>query len=225
MRTGHANRPSDSRLQQPHAEMLQHPAVAATRRAYNWVHMRRELITALAAVATAAALAAQTLNPSARAVINLPRSLIPAEIAQLLAAVREAITGKTVRLAFKPDGPGPELLMAADGRPRFVRAVSGYTSWSGWAANGLPPQTRDEHANVTEVTAFTRQPARRCDGSPSTGELVIEYRQAGGGWTVNTRGSSPADMLRPVFDMLVGLKPLILQQSHVDFCSVRFSAE
>jgi hypothetical protein len=38
----------------------------------------------------------QTLNPSPREVLNLERSLLPAEIAIVLSAARQAVSGKTI---------------------------------------------------------------------------------------------------------------------------------
>lgn len=128
----------------------------------------------------AAVLAAfsQTLNPPARAVIELQRALTRAEIAQVLAASREAIAGRTLTLSYLPGGPGPQLLVGADGRPRMVRTM-------------------------TEVVEFTRRPARRCDGAPSGGELVIEYRNENDkGWTAKARASTRMEFASTIFDML-----------------------
>jgi hypothetical protein len=69
---------------------------------------------------------AQVLNPPARDFLNTNRPLQPAEIAAVLAATRVAISGKTCRLSYVPNGPGPEVLMGANGRPRFMRTTSGY---------------------------------------------------------------------------------------------------
>jgi hypothetical protein len=127
------------------------------------------------------------------------------EIAQVLTAARAAIAGRTFRLSYQPGGPGPEVLMAADGRPRFIQTVSGYTSWSAVTGNSAPTTTREYRANVQEVTEFTRQAARRCDGSPITGELVIEYRNENAqGWTAKARTRTVMEVAAPVFDMLTG---------------------
>ena len=131
------------------------------------------------AAAVLAALS-QTLNPPARAVIELQRALTRAEIAQVLAASREAIAGRTLTLSYLPGGPGPQLLVGADGRPRMVRTM-------------------------TEVVEFTRRPTRRCDGAPSGGELVIEYRNENDkGWTAKARASTRMEFASTIFDMLSG---------------------
>jgi hypothetical protein len=162
------------------------------------------LSAAFVACVTAAALAAQTLNPSPRAVIGLSRSLVQAEVAQVLAAARAAMAGRTLRMSYQPGGPGPELLMDADGRPHVVRAVSGYTSWSGWASNGSTG-TREQHVDVTEVTEFTRREAQRCDGSAAGGELVVEYRNENEkGWTAKARVRTAREFASTIFDMLTG---------------------
>src|SRR5262245_58595843 len=154
-------------------------------------------------------LLAQTLSPSARAVINISRSLTQSEVAQVLAATREALAGRTVRMSYQPGGPGPEMLMAADGRPRFVRTVSGYASWSGWTSSqpgSIATTTRQEsRGTATEVTEFTRRPVRRCDGSPADGELVIEYRNEDErGWMARARTRTPTEFAATIFDMLTG---------------------
>jgi hypothetical protein len=155
-----------------------------------------------AALLSAAAVVAQTPNPSAQVVINRPRALTAAEIAQVLAAARTAVNGRTLRLSYQPGGPGTELLMADDGRPRLVQAVSGYT-WT--ASNGASGAATEHHATVTEVTEFTRRPAKRCDGAPDDGELVIEYRSEDDkGWTAKARTRTPIEFATPVFDMLTG---------------------
>lgn len=166
---------------------------------------RRLFLVPIAVASTVTALTAQTLNPPARAIVNTPRALGPAEVAQVLAEARVAISGKTFKLSFRSGGPGPELLMGPDGRPRFVRGVSGYTSWSASAVNGSTTTSREYHANVTELTEFTRRAARRCDGQPAEGELVIDYRNENEkGWTAKARTRTQMEFATPVFDMLTG---------------------
>src|SRR5262245_15844710 len=161
--------------------------------------------------------AAQTLNPPPRVVVAQSRRLIQAEITQVLAAARGAIAGRTFRLSYRPDGPGPEVLMAPNGWPRFVRTVSGYTSWSGTVGNDSVATRRDYHADVREVTEFTSRPARKCDGSAVDGELVIEYRnESSRGWTAKARTRSTMEFAASIFAILAGttrvedgaLKPL-----------------
>src|SRR5262245_13019447 len=160
--------------------------------------------------------AAQTLNPPPRVVVAQSRRLIQAEITQVLAAARGAIAGRTFRLSYRPDGPGPEVLMGPNGWPRFVRTVSGYTSWAGTVGNETVATTREYHADVREITEFTSRPARKCDGTAVDGELVIEYRNESRGWTAKARTRSTMEFAAPIFDILAGttrveagaLKPL-----------------
>jgi len=149
---------------------------------------------------------AQTLNHPVRTIAAQSRPLTQAEVAQVLGAVRDAIAGRTLRLSYQPGGPGPEVLMASNGRPRFVRTVSGYTSWSGASRNGTTTTTRGDHANVREVTEFTGRPARRCDGAAADGELVIEYHNENErGWTAKARSRSQMELGTPIFDLLAGV--------------------
>lgn len=149
---------------------------------------------------------AQTLNPSVRTIVAQSRPLTQAEVAQVVGAASDAIAGRTFRLSYQPGGPGPEVLMAANGRPRFVRTVSGYTSWSGASRDGTTTTSREYHANVREVTEFTGRPARRCDRSAADGELVIEYRNEDErGWTAKARTRTPTELAAPVFDILTGV--------------------
>jgi hypothetical protein len=158
------------------------------------------------AFALNAVAAAQTLNPPARAVAAQGRPLTQAEVAQVVGAARNAIAGRTFNLSYQPGGPGPEVLMGSTGRPRFVRTVSGYTSWSGASRNGTTTTTREYHANVRDVTEFTGRPARRCDGAAADGELVIEYRNENEqGWTAKARTRTPIEFAASVWDMLAGV--------------------
>ena len=89
------------------------------------------LILLVCVMATSPAALSQALYPPARDILNAERLLQPTETAAVLAAVREAISGKTFRLSYVANGPGPEVLMGTNGRPRFVRAISGYDYRSG----------------------------------------------------------------------------------------------
>jgi hypothetical protein len=133
-----------------------------------------------------AATYAQRLNPSALDLINGPRLLTPAEIPVVLAAVREAVAGKTVRLAYSPGGFGPEAMIGMAGRPRFVRATSG--------------------VGGVNFTDYTGRPARGCDGTSLDRELVIEYEQRSTDtrWTAKARARASHEPLSPVFEMLDG---------------------
>jgi hypothetical protein len=151
--------------------------------------MNRPGLIAILACCCAAAGFAQRLNPSAREVIVLPRPLIAAEAALVLAAARQAVDGRTFRLSYQPDGPGPLFTMRSDGRPRYVRAISGTSG----------------RADTVSFTHFTGTPARHCDGRPRDGELVVENEQKeGSDWTVEARTRQAIEINRPAFDILSG---------------------
>ena len=115
------------------------------------------------------------------------RPLGTAEIDQLLDAARQAGGGTAFHLAAERGAFRSDILVERDGHVHYIRSQS------------LSGATFSE---------FTGRIARYCDGTVASGELVIEYRQTANGWAVAARPSSPADLLRPIFDMLVGLKPL-----------------
>src|SRR5262245_26022771 len=119
-------------------------------------------------MAASPAVPSQALNPSVRDVLNADRPLQPAEIGAVLAATREVGSGKTCRLAYAPNGPGPEVLMGANGRPRFIRAVSGYDYRSGSVSgdgNGNRTQSQQSgHVDLVTFTEYTGRTARKCDG-------------------------------------------------------------
>src|SRR3954447_5001333 len=71
------------------------------------------------------AVAGQNRSPRPQDLLNAARPLTADEIATVLAGVRAAIGGHTVRLAVAPDGRGPDILLRADGRPRLVRVIGG----------------------------------------------------------------------------------------------------
>jgi hypothetical protein len=133
---------------------------------------------------------AQTLNPSAREVIRQSRALIDAEVAAVLAAARVAVDGRTFRLSYQPGGPGADIQMGPDGKPRYIRMTSG------------------EHGQADTVTFlhYTRLAARGCDGTTRPGVLVREYENKGSAWTVKARTRSALELADAAFDMLAGLR-------------------
>ena len=137
--------------------------------------------------------AMQALNPSPRAVIRDMRALRPAEIAQVLAASRQAIAGSAFRMAYVAGAPGPEVVMDIDGRPAWMRTTSGFDTPSG-------------HVDFVDVLHYTRTLARACDGRALDRELVVEYerRTPPGVWSVKARVKSDMEVGRPIFDMLSG---------------------
>jgi hypothetical protein len=131
--------------------------------------------------------AGQNGGPTAPQLLNTARPLRPDEIATVLAGVRAAIAGRTVRLAVAPDGPGPDIVVGADGRPRMVRTVGGITGGM-ISADGI--QTTWQKT-IEMIADYTSTPARRCDGTPLDGELVIEYRNENdSGWKAIARAAT-----------------------------------
>jgi hypothetical protein len=160
---------------------------------------------------------AQRPMPSAQELLNQPGPLQSAEVAVVLEAARAMVAGKTCRLAYVPGGPGPQVLIGPNGRPRFLQMTSGYDTSGGvvGAARG-----RDGAATATQSTAvthmdlvtfldYTGTPARRCDGTPLAGDLVIEYEQRSTDrrWTARARTRSSMEVLAPAFEVLAGLVP------------------
>lgn len=164
-------------------------------------------------MATSPAAPSQALNPPARDILNTDRPLQPAEIAAVLAATRVALSGKACRLSYVPNGPGPDVLMGANGRPRFVRAISGYDYGSGGGGDGSGNRTQfhqSGHVDVDTFTEYTGRSARKCDGTPLDDELVIEYehKSTDDRWTVKARTRTLLEFAAPVFDMLAGITPV-----------------
>jgi len=146
-------------------------------------------------------IAGQAPNPQPQDIVKEARPLQQAEVAAVLGAARAAIAGKTVRLAFAPDGPGPDVLFGSDGRGRIVRTVSGTT---GGIAGGDGARST-WHTAVETISEYTRRPARGCDGAARPGELVIEYSNENDkGWNVRARTTPDHDIAAPIFEMLSG---------------------
>lgn len=120
----------------------------------------------LAALALSAAIdATQDETVALRERLKQERQLGTAEIDQVLERVRIALADRPFRISMGY-GRGPEVVTNVDGHIRLLRTSDN---------NGLT------------IGVFTGRPARFCDGRPLSGELVIEYRQAGAGWTIRTR--------------------------------------
>jgi hypothetical protein len=130
----------------------------------------------------------QILNPSARDVLRQSRSLIEAEVALVLAAARVAVDGRTFRLSYEPGGPGADIQMESDGRPRYIRFTTG----------------EQGHGDTVTFLHYTRIRARSCDGTAQPGDLILEYENKGAGWTVKARTRSIAELNDAAFDMLAG---------------------
>ena len=146
----------------------------------------------------------QTLNQSPRELVKANRPLTEAEVAAVLAASRQEVTGHVLHMAYQPDGPGPDMLMRADGLPLYLRATSGREFRSSSAWNGGSQVTRSGHVDAVTFIHYTGSPAVGCDGTPRGSELVLEYENEGSGWTVNARTRTPTEINSAAFDMLAG---------------------
>jgi hypothetical protein len=87
--------------------------------------------------------------------------------------------------------------MDSDGRPKFVYTKSGFSMLS---AGQSQPTTGE----LETFTHYTRQAARACDGSLLSGELVVEYKNSGRGWSVQARTVDVLEPLSPIFATLTG---------------------
>jgi hypothetical protein len=106
-------------------------------------------------MATSPAAPSQALSLQARDILNTDRPLQPAEIAVALAATRGAVSGKTFRLSYVPNGPGPEVLMRATVVTPL--ALSSRSAFSvGWPPMNMSSPTLTNLAwNIPVVSRFT----------------------------------------------------------------------
>jgi endonuclease-8 len=153
--------------------------------------------------------AAQTINPSPRAIIRLTRPLQPAEVTQVLDAARQAIAGRGARLSYVTGGPGIDIIMGTDGRPTWVRTTGTAEARSSAAGsvNGVPfTDSKSEQYDVVNIVHYTRTPGRACDGRALDAELLIDYehKTPPDTWTVKTRTVGPLEPLSPIFNALSG---------------------
>jgi hypothetical protein len=176
---------------------------------------RIQWVTATAVLVVMPALLAQTVNPSARQLLNVERTLTTIEIAAVLGASRRALTSKTFRVSSAPRGRGPEVLMGPGGRPKTVRTTYGIEGGFVGGTPGTASSTeRRWREDIVSIVDYTGRPARRCDGSAEQGEMVIEYERRGttNGWAATARRRADRDLgppgLAPVLEMLRGAAPL-----------------
>jgi hypothetical protein len=156
--------------------------------------------------------AMQMLAPSPRQLAHVPRPLQPAEIAIVLSGTREASAGKTFTLSFPDRVEGPQILMHGDGRPARMRTVYGISGGS-VGGNGTHTEWHDDFIDLVDYTATA---AKRCDGSPVTGELVITYqhRASTDAWTARAATTAvdlnglPSQIGAPIFNILSGTTPV-----------------
>jgi hypothetical protein len=167
----------------------------------------------LAVLSITLAFLAQAASPSPRDLLRAPRPLTAEEIAIVLRASRDALTGKTLRLSSSPVRPGMEVLMGRSGRPRRLRVDSSLEGGSvspgrpGDASSVRVTRWREDRTTVVD---YTGRLARQCGGSPEEGEMVIEYTRSNstGSWTVHARRRDQRDWgersMTPALAMLQG---------------------
>ena len=165
------------------------------------------------AIAFAVALAQAAASQSPHELLRAARPLTSAEIATVLAASRDAIASKTLRLTSSLSGQGPELRMGPGGLPRMFKSVS--TIQAGIVGGIAPgdavsPPSRQWIEEVTRFIDYTGGAVRRCGGSIEPGELVIDYERHGTEpWTATARARDVRDVgglgYASVFAMLRGV--------------------
>jgi hypothetical protein len=176
------------------------------------------LMKTIALLAAVPVVLAQTIDPSPRDLLNLARPLTSTEIATVLTELRHALTAATFRLSSAPDSRGTEVLMGPDGRPKMIQRV--YSLVGGSVYGGSTPGSVTEpaqsrwHEDFTSVIDYTGRAARRCDGSTTPGEMVIEYehRRSTNAWIATARNRNEGDVggpgIAPVFQMVLGAGPI-----------------
>jgi hypothetical protein len=147
------------------------------------------------------ALTAQTLTPSPRQLARLARPLQPSEVHAVLAAAREAAADRTLLLAYLGRDDGLEILMGGDGWPRLLRSEGGLKG--GTVVGSTATEWTDYFVHISNHTG---EPARRCDGSTVSGELVITYThtRSTNTWTARASTKGWVPVCNPVFDVLAG---------------------
>jgi hypothetical protein len=159
-------------------------------------HVKRVYSTAavLVLVFLGAAPWSQAPAGPAREVLKSDRELSASEIAAVLSEVRREVAGKTLRLGYAPGGPGVEIRMGTDGRPRLLRT----------GTEQVTPQ--GERIEVVTITEYTAMPARSCGGASLDGNLVVEfeYFNLDKRWVANARTRGWTELGSPLFDILAG---------------------
>jgi hypothetical protein len=147
-------------------------------------------------------------SASVRDLVNVSTPLTDNEVTRVLRAARAAIARKSGRLISAADEaagrPGTDFAIGSNGRLQFVRS-SGAIQGGIVGADGMSTTWRRELVTITHLTGIQ---ARGCDGTARTGQLVVEYRNDGGGWVAMARtGVYPASPT-PLDDFLAGALPV-----------------
>jgi hypothetical protein len=137
--------------------------------------------------------------------VKVPRRLTPGETARVLIAVRAAIAGRRGWLTSAADDaaerPGMQFAVGPNGRLQFLRWSGGIT---GGIVGGDDGTTTTWTHDVTTIIHLTGRPARACNGAIRAGQLVIVYRNEGGGWFATARARVYPASPTPLDDFLAG---------------------
>lgn len=140
--------------------------------------------------------------------MKLARRLTPGETARVLMAVRAAIAGKHGWFTTAADDaagrPGTEFAVGPNGRLQFLRWSGGISGGSVGGDGTTTTWTR----YVVTILHLTGRPARECGGATRAGQLVVEYRNEGGGWFATARTRVYAALPTPLDDFLAGDLPV-----------------
>jgi hypothetical protein len=176
------------------------------RRCANLVVAWRFSLAIMFAVSTATC--ALGRSASVRDLVNVSTPLTDNEATRVLRAARAAIAGKYGRLTSAADEaagrPGTEFAIGSNGRLQFVRS-SGAIQGGTVSADGTSTTWTRELVTITHLTGM---PARGCDGTARTGQLVVEYRNDGGGWVAMARTRVYPASPTPLDDFLAGALPV-----------------
>ena len=150
-------------------------------------------------LAVIAAILLQGVTHSPEDLLRLQRPLTSAEMDTVVSGIRQALAGMTLRLIGDRHGR-PEILLGRDGMPRMIRTASAASgervatvTRDGIGGDVPIPSTPERVILLTEYTAI---PARRCNGTPATGHMVVEYllSTTSGVWSVTARERRRGDV-------------------------------
>src|SRR5215213_4731674 len=117
----------------------------------------------------------------------------------VVGGIRRALAGQRLRLV-RDRGGNPEILLGRDAMPLRVRIERDGAPEERIATvtvDGAPGsiQVRRAPEPYVYLTEYTSAPARRCNGAPGTGDMVLEYLQNASTqvWTVRAREHNAGD--------------------------------
>jgi hypothetical protein len=163
-------------------------------------------LTMMFAVSTAACALGRSVL--VRDLVNVLTPLTANEATRVLRAARAAMAGKSGRLISAADEaaerPGTEFAIGSNGRLQFVRSRGAIQGGTVFADGTSTTWTRE----LVTITHLTGMPARGCDGTARTGQLVVVYRNDGGSWVAMARTRMYPASPTPLDDFLAGALPV-----------------